>query len=102
MTVQERIGKRIRGFRKQAGYTLDSFAERVDLASGKYLGKIERGEVNATLDTLEKIARGLECRVDDFFDLDADALVSEVAHLLRDQSQDVKKQALKVVRALVE
>ena len=102
MTVQERIGRRIRELRKQAGYTLDSFAERVDLASGKYLGKIERGEVNATLDTLEKIARGLECRLDDFFDLDSDALVSQLAHLLHDQSKDVKEQALKVVRALVE
>ena len=102
MTVQERIGKRIREFRKQAGYTLDSFAERVDLASGKYLGKIERGEVNATLGTLEKIARGVECRVDHLFDLDSDALVSLLAHLLHEQSKDVKEQALKVVRAFVE
>lgn len=59
MDTLKRVGISIRQARKRADYTLDRLAEKAGLSSGKYLGKTERGEVNATLKTLEHIAKTL-------------------------------------------
>jgi transcriptional regulator with XRE-family HTH domain len=52
--TNEAIGRAIRDARKQAGYTQEGFA----LAAGldrSYMGAIERGEFNLTIETLLKI-----------------------------------------------
>jgi transcriptional regulator with XRE-family HTH domain len=53
------LGAAIRATRQEQGYTQERFA----LASGidrSYYGALERGEFNLTLDTLTKVAAGLE------------------------------------------
>ncbi|UQA60343.1 helix-turn-helix domain-containing protein [Polyangium aurulentum] len=63
-------GQRIRALRQAAGLTLDELAERAALDANKdpnkgHLSSVEHGRVNATLHTLNGIARGLkELRVD--------------------------------------
>ncbi|GHU82737.1 transcriptional regulator [Clostridia bacterium] len=52
------FGKRLRSYRKKQGLTL----EKLEEASGihnKYIGQIERAEKNPSLETLEKLAIGL-------------------------------------------
>jgi transcriptional regulator with XRE-family HTH domain len=54
----EAIGRAIRDARKEQGYTQEAFA----LAAGldrSYMGAIERGEFNLTLETLLKITAKL-------------------------------------------
>lgn len=54
------LGKKIRSRRQEKGFSQDSFA----LACGidrSYMGRIERGEVNITVEKLYKLASTLEC-----------------------------------------
>lgn len=50
-----RLGRRLRKLRHSAGYTQDKTAELAEI-SGKYLGEIERGEVQVSAQVLEKLA----------------------------------------------
>jgi len=58
------VGQKIRAFRKQAGMSQEKLAERADL-SYKYVGEVERGYVNISLDSLMRIAKALKIRLSD-------------------------------------
>lgn len=54
------LGRNIREERKKKGYSQDAFA----LAAGidrSYIGRVERGEVNITVEKLYEISAVLEC-----------------------------------------
>ncbi|MFS8172933.1 helix-turn-helix domain-containing protein [Vreelandella titanicae] len=54
------LGRNIREKRREKGYSQDAFA----LAAGidrSYIGRVERGEVNITVEKLYKIAAVLQC-----------------------------------------
>ncbi len=53
------IGKRIKIYRNKAGYSQEELAEKAGLHN-TYIGQLERGEKNATLESIEKISRALE------------------------------------------
>lgn len=52
------FGERIRRARSERGWTQEEFAYKCGL-DRSYMGGIERGERNITLDTLCKVAEGL-------------------------------------------
>jgi len=52
------VGERIRAYRKSSGLTQEKLAEKAELHH-TYIGQLERGEKNATLETIEKIAAAL-------------------------------------------
>ena len=60
------VGERIRKIRKEEGLSLELFALRCDM-NAAYVGHIERGVQNPTLNTLERICKGLDIRVEDLF-----------------------------------
>ena len=53
------IGSRIRSARKSAGMSQEELAEKAGLHN-TYIGQLERGEKNATLESIEKVSRALE------------------------------------------
>lgn len=53
------LGRRIRDIRKAKGWTQEALGSRADI-SYKFIGEIERGQQNPSLDTLVKIADALE------------------------------------------
>jgi transcriptional regulator with XRE-family HTH domain len=57
-TLRRRLGRAVRRLRKQAGHSQESFADKCKLHR-TYMGAVERGETNISLDNLEKIARAL-------------------------------------------
>lgn len=61
------VGNKIRSIRIEQGLTLEEFADKTDL-NLSYLGKIERGEKNVTLLTLEKIINTLNIAPTSLFD----------------------------------
>ena len=65
--IRRRLGERIREFRRARGLSQEAFAERCELHR-TYIGAIERGERNFTIDNLEKIAAALEVTVSDLLD----------------------------------
>lgn len=58
------LGQTIRSSREKAGFTQEKLAEKAEL-TGKYLGEVERGIVNISVDALVRIARALRVRVND-------------------------------------
>ena len=68
------VGERIRKIRKEEGLSLELFALRCDM-NAAYVGHIERGVQNPTLNTLEHICKGLDISVEDFF-IDTTAMLT--------------------------
>ena len=60
------VGERIRKIRKEEGLSLELFALRCDM-NAAYIGHIERGVQNPSLNTLERICKGLDISVEDLF-----------------------------------
>jgi len=60
------IGEAIRHHRKQAEFTQEELAERVDL-NPKYLGEVERGEKIISIEALLRIAKAVKVPTGDFF-----------------------------------
>ncbi len=54
--VQARLGARVRDLRQQRAWTQEALGERADL-SYKFIGEIERGVGNPTIDSIDQIAR---------------------------------------------
>jgi transcriptional regulator with XRE-family HTH domain len=58
------VGQKIRAYRRQAGLSQEKLAEKASL-SYKYLGEVERGCVNVSLDSLTRIVKALKVRLRD-------------------------------------
>jgi len=61
------IGERVRNHRTRKGLNQEELAERCGLHT-TYIGQIERGEKNATLESIEKIIKGLEISYETLFE----------------------------------
>ena len=57
-TLLERLGRALRKRREALGFSQESFADDIGMHR-TYYSAIERGEKNLQLDTLQKVARGL-------------------------------------------
>jgi len=55
--LRKRFGNRIRQLRESMGLTQEELASKV-LMDYKYLGSVERGERNITIDKIQRIAEG--------------------------------------------
>lgn len=60
-TLQKRLGTAMRSRRTALGYSQDSFADAIGMHRA-YYSAIERGERNLTLQTMVRVAEGLEVR----------------------------------------
>ena len=57
--ANQALGRTLRSARAQRGYSQEAFAHRCGLDRANY-GAIERGEFNVTVDTIVKLAAGLQ------------------------------------------
>jgi transcriptional regulator with XRE-family HTH domain len=53
-----RLGQTVRELRSSAGYSQEGFAARIKVHR-TFMGTIERGKTNVSLETLERLAKGL-------------------------------------------
>ena len=63
------LGLRIRALRKAAGMTQEELGDKSSL-NYKFIGELERGRVNVSLDSLVKLADALEVKPASFFPSD--------------------------------
>ena len=61
------IGQRIRSYRLQLGLSQEKVAE-LSRCHPTYIGQLERGEKNATLESIEKIAAAIDVPLSELFD----------------------------------
>lgn len=67
MEINVLVGIRIAQLRKKKKLSQQKFAYEADIERS-YLSRIEKGEKNISLSTLEKITTALEISLQDFFD----------------------------------
>jgi transcriptional regulator with XRE-family HTH domain len=60
--LRVRLGHTVRDLRAQAGYSQEAFAARIKVHR-TFMGTIERGKTNPSLDTIERLAKGLSMSV---------------------------------------
>ena len=58
------IGQNIRTYRKQNGWSQEVLAEKAGLTY-KYLGEVERADVNVSTDSLMRIAKAMKLKLGD-------------------------------------
>ena len=61
------VGQRIRNYRTQLGFSQEKLAELAG-CHPTYIGQIERGEKNATLESIEKVASSLNVSLSKLFE----------------------------------
>jgi transcriptional regulator with XRE-family HTH domain len=61
-TLREKFGKTVRKLRTEAGFSQERFADACEFHR-TYIGSVERGETNISLDNIERIARTLKLSV---------------------------------------
>lgn len=68
---QEQLGSRLRHFRITKKYSIEELAHKAGL-NPAHLGKIERGEKNFTIKSLNRIVEALHISYLDLFDFESD------------------------------
>jgi transcriptional regulator with XRE-family HTH domain len=101
----KKVGERIRQLRKAMNLTQEELAERSGLHTN-YVGQVERGEKNLTLETLEKIVLGLDVQLEQLFryldPIDSRDALMEIVELLLERSSDDREMALKVLKTVLD
>lgn len=67
VTIAREIGERLRAYRTQRGWSQEELAERADLHT-TYIGQLERGEKNATIESISKVAGALGVSLSKLFE----------------------------------
>jgi transcriptional regulator with XRE-family HTH domain len=67
MDIKQKFGKRVRTLRKEQWRSQEKFAQYVGLHR-TYIGVVERGEKNISLENIEKIANALDEDIKNLFD----------------------------------
>jgi len=100
------IGERIRIYRDRAGLTQMKLAEKAGVHP-TYVGQLERGEKNATLETIEKLARALNLPFETLFEAiifgDSDnPIAREMYEIVSARSEKEQRALLDLVRKAVD
>lgn len=103
--LSKSIGEQIRHYRTLNGMTQEQLAEALD-SQGTYIGRVERGEQNLQLHTLEKIAEALHTNVMVSFDHEqferfkSDEWIWKTIMLLKENNVKDQEWAFRVLREL--
>ncbi len=74
--IRKIIGENLKLLRYKSGKSQEKFYEEYKLSS-KYYACIERGEINMTIDFLEKLAKTLHVDISEFFNRDETRFVDK-------------------------
>ncbi|MDQ0049251.1 transcriptional regulator with XRE-family HTH domain [Paenibacillus polymyxa] len=98
------VGKKIRLYRKAMKLTQEELGEQLQIDQS-YLGRIERGEINITLETLAKISKALHVRpvqlLEDDKNHSNEKLKSETLDKIDSTLLSLSNQELQVVHRLI-
>ena len=65
--IAKAVGQRVRNYRTHKGLSQEKLAELVG-CHPTYIGQLERGEKNATIETVEKISSALQISLSTLFE----------------------------------
>ena len=96
------VGQRIRNYRTQLGLSQEKLAE-LSGCHPTYIGQLERGEKNATLESIDKIASSLKISLSKLFENLGDESTNErnipleCYEFLLTKSQEEQEQIIKIL-----
>lgn len=96
------VGQRVRSYRQKAHITQEVLAERSGLHQ-TYIGQVERGEKNLTLNSLEKILSALELSLPEFFQglgSSTDSTASQCYEIILNQTEYDQQRILRILQEL--
>lgn len=64
--IKKKLGNNIRKLRKQRGFSQEELSLNLDL-DGSYIGKVENGKLNITIDKISAIAQILNVEIIELF-----------------------------------
>lgn len=64
--IKRKFGIKVRQMRLEKGFSQETFADRCGLHR-TYIGAVERGERNISIENIEKIAKALEVPISSLF-----------------------------------
>ena len=100
--VRVLVGERIRNLRKERGWSQEELGEKADLHH-TYVGAVERGEKNASIDTLDKIADALGIEMVDLFTLAKGKInVDKLRAYIIEEVKESSPAMLKLIAALIQ
>ncbi len=102
MKLLSLLGKRVKALREKKGLTQEELEEKTGINT-KYISAIERGNKNATIKTLEKIAMGLDVELYELFLFTGEpgsekAIRKVIESLLKDSDLKALKLCLEFLR----
>ena len=100
MKAREILGKRIRELRKKLGLSMEALAVEAGM-NDKYLGSVERGQQAASIDTMEKVAKGLGVAVHELL-LPKDQSVRDLRARISSLSKSADKEQLRQIVVVLE
>jgi len=94
------IGEQVRNLRKEKRLSQEELGARAELHY-TYIGAIERGEKNCSIDTLQKIAKGLEIEIPELFGYLAEINTSELKKRIIKEMEGCSPEAIQALSYLV-
>lgn len=107
MSIAKELGKRIRFYRKELHLSQEELAELCDFHP-TYIGQLERGEKNATLESVSKLSQGLGISLNtllkeiDSLDSAEDNIPLDVYHRLMKLSKKQQRQVSLILSEILD
>ena len=104
--ISSKIGERIKSYRRKAGMTQEQLAEKAGIHP-TYIGQLERAEKNASLETIEKVAKALDISFETLFEAiitgdTGNAAAKEIYELITAQPEKEQQMLLELIKKTVE
>ena len=97
------IGQRIRNYRTQKGLSQEKLAELAG-CHPTYIGQLERGEKNATLESVEKITSAMDISLSELFDKlgksGSNNIAAKCYDLVASKNEAEQKQLYKILQEM--
>lgn len=97
------IGQRIRNYRTQKGLSQEKLAELAG-CHPTYIGQLERGEKNTTLESVEKIASAMDISLSELFDKlgksGSNNIAAKCYDLVASKNEAEQKQLYKILQEM--
>ena len=97
------IGQRIRNYRTKKGLSQEKLAELAG-CHPTYIGQLERGEKNATLESVEKIASAMDISLSELFDKlgksGSNNIAAKCYDLVASKNEAEQKQLYKILQEM--
>jgi XRE family transcriptional regulator, regulator of sulfur utilization len=103
MDIAKKLGERIRNIRKEKDWSQEKLGEIAGLHTN-YVGQIERGEKNLTIESIEKICNGLNISLEELFrfidPMDQVDELHQLLDILSQRSSSDRTLVLKIVKEI--